>query len=109
MTWSSGKLREPEARDLVLVIAANHPGHRASTTQIKDTAPKYRKMSPDDLKSSSTRTHEHMWEQIIGNVTGSHQDGNLSIFTKGLATRTEDGVEVTAAGIEYLRKKGLYV
>lgn len=49
-----------------------------------------------------------MWEQIIGNVTGSHQDSGSSIFNRGLAKRTVDGVEVTAAGLDYLRKKGLY-
>lgn len=108
MAISTGKLRESEARDLVLLIAANHPGHRASTTQIKDTAPAYRDMSPEDLKPSQTRPHEHMWEQIIGNVTGSHQNSTTSIFIRGLAERTEDGVQVTAAGIKYLKGKGLY-
>ena len=107
MIWSTGKLGEPEARKLVLVIAANHPDHRASTTQIKEEAPKYREMSTEDLKPSSTRPREHMWEQIIGNVTGSHQDSSVSIFTKGYAERTEDGVQVTQAGLDYLKSEGL--
>ena len=108
MTVGTMKLREPEARDLALQVAANFPGHRASTAQIKETAPKYRTMTADDLKPSLTRANEHKWEQIIGNVTGSHQDSSRSIFKKGLATRTNDGVQVTPKGIKYLTDKGFY-
>ena len=108
MTFGIKKLREPEARDLVLQTAAHFPGHRASTTQIKETAPKYRTMTAEDLKPSLTRANEHKWEQIIGNVTGSHQDNSTSIFKKGLATRTNDGVQVTPKGIKYLTDKGFY-
>lgn len=48
-----------------------------------------------------------MWEQIVGNVTGSHQFRKVSIFARGLAERTEDGVRVTDKGLQYLSDKGL--
>lgn len=106
MTDDSAKLREPKARDIVLRIAVDLPNHRASTSQIKALVPKYHKLSPEDMKPSKTRPNEHMWEQIIGNVTGSHQNSTTSIFNRGLATRTEDGIQVTNLGFEYLVKKG---
>jgi hypothetical protein len=107
MVSGSAKLKEPEARDLVLQIAASFPGHRASTTQIKEAAPSFRKMSEEDLKPSKTRANETMWEQIIGNVTGSHRNSGVSIFNRGYADRTDDGVQVTQKGLDYLKSKGL--
>lgn len=103
---NGGKLREPEARDLALQIAASFPGHEASTTQIKAEAPKHRAMSADDLKPSQSRGNETMWEQIMGNVV-SHQKTSTSIFNRGLSTRTKDGIRVTEKGLEYLKNKGL--
>lgn len=100
------KLREPEARDIWLQIAATFPNRRASTTDIKHLAPKYREMSVEDLKPSLTRNNETMWEQIMGNVI-SHQNASTSLFVRGLAIRTSDGLEVTDAGMAYLKKKGL--
>jgi hypothetical protein len=103
-----GKLREPEARILALQIAATFPNHQATTEQIKKAVPKYREFSEADLKPSKTRRHENMWQQIVGNATGSHDKSSTSIFVRGLATRTRDGIRVTDKGIEFLKAKGLY-
>lgn len=101
-----GKLREPEARLLALQIAASFPGHKASTATIKKEVPKYREFSKADLLPSKTRKNETMWEQIIGNVV-SHQENSTSIFVRGLAIRTKDGIQVTEKGLEFIRTKGL--
>lgn len=101
------KLREPEARLLALAIAASMPGHRASTSRIKDLLPARRELTPADLVPSPTRKGEEAWQQIVGNVV-SHQKTSTSIFKRGLATRTDDGIEVTPKGIDYLKDKGLY-
>ena len=103
-----GRLREPEARLLALQIAATFPGYTASTTQIKKSAPDYREFTEADLRPSSTRPNEHKWEQIIGNATGSHQPSSVSIFNKGYAVKTADGIQVTDKGIAHLKSKGLY-
>jgi hypothetical protein len=103
-----GKLDEAEARILALQIAATFPGHEASTTQIKDRVPDYRKFSPADLAPSPTRKGESTWQQIVGNATGSHNEASTSIFTKGYAVKTEDGIRVTEEGLNFLRSKGLY-
>ena len=103
---ATDKLREREARDIWLQIAAKSPNLWATTTDVKGLAAKYRSMSPDDLKPSRSRPHETMWEQIMGNVI-SHQEASTSLFKRGLATRTQDGIQITAEGLEYLKKKGL--
>lgn len=106
-TTKVGKLREPEARLLALQIAASFPGHEATTTQIKENVPDYREFSPADLAPSLTRNGESTWQQIIGNVV-SHKDSSTSIFARGLATRTKNGIRVTEKGIDFLKSKGLY-
>jgi len=102
-----GKLREPEARLLALQIAAKCPGHEATTTQIKDSVPDYRELSPADLAPSPTRPGEKTWQQIMGNVV-SHQKTTTSIFSRGFAERTRNGIRLTEKGIGMLKAKGLY-
>lgn len=104
---AKGRLREPEARLLALAIAASMPGHQASTTQIKDQLPQWRELTADDLKRSATRAREEHWQQIMGNVI-SHSPSSTSIFKRGLAERTDDGIKVTEKGLALLKEKGLY-
>ncbi|MBO6667798.1 hypothetical protein [Parvibaculum sp.] len=99
------RLREPEARILALRIAASYPNHQTSTTNIKAAVPKLVELTDIDKQPSPTRKHEHKWEQIVGNVV-SHQKTSTSIFNKGYAVRTEDGIRVTEKGLDYLKKKG---
>jgi hypothetical protein len=100
------RLREPEARDLALKIAASCPNHEAATAYIKDEVPKYVDLTEIDLQPSETRPHESKWQQIVGNVV-SHQNQATSVFTKGYAIRTDDGMRVTDEGLTYLKSKGL--
>ncbi len=103
---SVGKLREAEARILALQIAASFPSHQATTTQIKEALPEYRELSDADLVRSTTRPNEHKWEQIIGNVV-SHKKSATSIFNRGYAIRTNNGIRVTEEGLAYLKAQGL--
>lgn len=99
------RLREPEARDLALRIAAACPNREATTSWIKEKVPDHIQFTPIDLEPSDTRGQEQKWQQIVGNVI-SHHASPTSLFSRGLATRTEDGLIVTDAGIAYLKKKG---
>jgi hypothetical protein len=99
------RLREPEARDLSLRIAAACPNHEAATAYIKDEVPKYIELTALDLQMSLTRPHERKWQQIVGNVV-SHHKSVTSIFSKGYAIRTDDGIRVTDEGLAYLGGKG---
>ncbi|MHB1220257.1 MAG: hypothetical protein ACYC1L_18890 [Alphaproteobacteria bacterium] len=102
------KLKEPEARVLALQIAASFPNHQASTADVKKLVPKYREFSEEDLLPSKTRQNETMWQQIIGNATASHNKSATSLYTRGLAVRTRDGLRVTEKGLAFLKAKGLY-
>ena len=104
------KLREPEARILALRIAASYPSREALTSQIKDDLPKYRALGPADLKASTKRPNECMWQQIVGNVV-SHNKTNTSIFNQGWAVRLTKvkGIRVTPAGLAHLKKLGYRV
>lgn len=104
---AKGKLREPEARLIALAIAASMPGHRASTTTIKDQFPTWRELTPADLKKSPSRPREEHWQQIVGNLI-SHKPSSTSIFKRGLAERTNDGIRVTPKGLDLLKEQGLY-
>jgi MoxR-like ATPase len=104
------KLSESEARVLALQIAVTFPNHEASTEDIKRLAPKYRELTDPDLEPSASRANEEKWQQIIGNATGSHNkpERRSSLFSQGLAEKTNDGIRVTKKCIEFLRGKGLY-
>lgn len=101
------RLREPEARILALRIAASRPNREASISYIKDHIQDYVELTDIDLKPSLTRPNEQRWQQITGNIV-SHQQAGTSLFNRGYAERTHDGIRVTDLGIEYLTKQGLY-
>lgn len=95
------RLREAEARILALRIAATMPNLEATTTQIKELVPQYVAFTQIDLEPSDSRNNELKWQQVVGNVI-SHQHTGTSIFTKGYAIRTEDGLRVTPEGLAFL-------
>lgn len=99
------RIYEREARLLALKIAAQCLNRRASTDYIKRMTPAYTSLSEADLKPSTSRRNEQMWQQIIGNVI-SHRDSPQGPFRRGFATRTNDGLEVTDRGVDYLNSLG---
>lgn len=98
------RLREKEARIWVLLIAANQPSGVVSTAYIKEHLPRFRPMSPDDLRPSRTRPGEPVWAQIVGNVI-CHKKSSTSIFVRGFAERTDDGIQILDAGRTYLERQ----
>jgi hypothetical protein len=99
------RLNEAEARILALKIASQQPNRTASTKFIKKEVPKYIELSGSDLKPSTSRRGEAMWQQIVGNVI-SHQGATSGLFAKGYAKRTPNGLSVTEKGITYLKSIG---
>ena len=95
------RLREPEARILVLKIAARQPGRTASTRFLKKEVPNYIALSPMDRTRSKSRPSEEIWQQIVGNVH-SHK----RLFKDGLALETTNGLTVTEKGLDYLNNMG---
>jgi hypothetical protein len=97
---------EREMRIGALQVAASKPNGRATTTQLKDEMHKYVDLTREDQIVSRTRPNEPMYHQIIGNIV-SHQGSGTNIFARGLAIYTGDGIQITDAGHEFLRRRGL--
>ena len=92
------RLREPEARILVLKIASQQPNGTASTQFLKKEVPKYTELSKQDRARSRSRVREEVWQQIVGNVM-SHDKTGTGPFALGYAIKTADGLVVTAEGV----------
>ena len=99
------RLREREARNLALKIAAQQPNRAASTRLLKQEIPKYIGLSPEDQKTSQSRPNEKLWQQIVGNVI-SHREAAESLFIQGYAVKNKTGIAVTPKGIDYLNSIG---
>jgi len=104
-----GRLREAEARLLALRIAAASPDRSASIDEIRRRLPNLRALTPADLAPSNSRPREKNWELIVGNAVGSHNLPRIktSLVARGLAERTETGIRITEAGLEFLRTAGI--
>jgi hypothetical protein len=100
-----GRLHESEARILALKIALTRPDGHASTSYIKEQTTHFIPLTEEDLKPSPTRQGEEKWQQVVGNVI-SHQKQGTSIFSRHLATRARDGIQITDRGREYLADMG---
>ena len=102
---TTDRLREQEARLLVLKIVSTFPDNEASTRSIKNLVPDFYALSGDDLKPSLTRTRETVWRQIVGNVK-VHYKSRKSIFSLGFAELIPDGIKLTDKGVDYLKSIG---
>lgn len=102
------RIREKEARVLVLKIAARCPHHSATTEYIKDNVPEYVELSKEDRRQSASRANEERWRQIVGNVV-SHAGTATGPFATGYAELTGDGITVTDHGLAYLNNMGFSV
>ena len=99
------RLREKEARNIVLKIAALCHNHTATTSYVKRRVPEIFPLSEADKQRSPTRGREQVWQQIVGNVK-VHGDSGQGLFTKGYAEPTPTGLTVTEKGLDYLRGIG---
>jgi hypothetical protein len=99
------RLRETEARVLVLKIASACPNHTATTDMLIEQMPDFLELSEIDLRISNTRPNQPRWHQIVRNVI-SHRDSPLGPFELGYALRTDNGISVTPDGLSFLARLG---
>ena len=99
------RLREKEARLLVLKVASKQNDLTADMQTIRDGVAKLYPLSRADRQRSLTRPAEELWQQILRNVV-SHRGGQRSIFAKGLAAKIGNGIRVTKAGLRHLQESG---
>ena len=103
------EIKEREARDIVLKIAATFKNRTAKTSDIKNRVEELVALSDLDRRPYPSRGKEPRWRQQIGNVV-SHAATSTSIFSRGLATKTaKDEIKVTKAGLDYLKSMGFSV
>ena len=103
------EIREREARDIVLKVAATFKNRTAKTSDIKNRVEQLVALSDLDKLPYPSRGKEPRWRQRIGNVI-SHAPTSTSIFSRKLAVKTaKDEIKVTKAGLDYLKSIGFSV
>ncbi len=100
------RLREREARILLLKIAASQPEHSATIGKLREEIPKYFDLSPLDQSGSPSRPNERLWQIVVRNTMSSHKTGTPTIFAQGLAEKIPSGLKVTSRGMDYLNSIG---
>jgi hypothetical protein len=100
------RLREREARLLVLKIAASQPQRSATIDILREEIPKYVELSSADKARSPSRRNEALWQIVVRNTMSSHTTGFRSIFARGWATKIPGGLKVTRCGMDYLNSIG---
>jgi hypothetical protein len=100
------RLREREARVLVLKIAASQPKRSATIDRLREEIPRYFELSAADKTLSPSRKNEALWQIVIRNTMSSHTTGTQSIFAQGWAVKIPNGLKVTRQGMDYLNSIG---
>ncbi len=100
------RLREREARILVLKIVASQPERSATIGKLREEVPKYFDLSPVDQSRSPSRKNEKLWQIVVRNTMSSHRTGTRSIFAQKWAMKIPGGLKVTQRGMDYLNSIG---
>ena len=100
------RLREQEARVLILKIAASQPERSATISKLREEIPRYFDLTPADKTRSPSRRNEALWQIVVRNTMSSHQTGTRTIFAQGWATKIRGGLKVTRRGMDYLNSIG---
>lgn len=102
------RLREREARVLVLKIAASQPKRSATIGKLREEVPKYFDLSAADKARSPSRRNEAAWQIVVRNTMSSHTTGTQTIFAQGWARKIPGGLKVTRRGMDYLSSIGFF-
>jgi hypothetical protein len=100
------RLKEREARVLILKIAANQPERVATLDTLRKEVPKFFDLSPADKTRSPSRRNESKWQIVVRNTISSHTTGTRTIFAQGWAKKVPNGLKVTRRGMDYLNSIG---
>jgi hypothetical protein len=100
------RLRESEARILILKIAASQPKRTVTINKLREEVPKYFDLSLIDRRRSLSRKNEVLWQIVVRNTMSSHTTGTRTIFAQGWARKIPGGLKVTKSGMDYLNSIG---
>ena len=101
------RVTEDDVATCVLQIAAGRPDNLCTFNRARNEIPNLVKLHKDDWAPSTTRPGEPMWHQLIRNIRCHHAvDGNF--IDRGLLEHvSRRGYRSTAAGVRFLKKRGL--
>ena len=85
-----------------LKIAATKSNGLASFDDLRREIPHYVQLTAGDLKNSSTRPGEKLWEQLIRNIRSHHESPNNFIALGYLEHIRGRGYKITQSGRRYL-------
>ncbi len=100
------RLREHEARVLILKIVASQPERSATIGKLREEIPRYFELSQADKTRSPSRKNEALWQIVVRNTMSSHKAGRRTIFAQGWAKKIPGGLKVTRRGMDYLNSIG---
>jgi len=94
------RIQQGDIAVLALELAAARQNGRISTTALKAfMIDKFKPTEEDAVPTANG--HTPLFDQIIGNLI-SNRGTPTSMFSKGYAVYTGDGIEITHAGREFL-------
>ncbi|MCY4261326.1 MAG: hypothetical protein OXC91_13820 [Rhodobacteraceae bacterium] len=93
---------EREMSIAVMRFLAHQPFGEASHEEIREAIPYYTALTEDDMKPSTTRDGEELWEQIGRNIRSHKDSPNNFIFLGYLDSVPGGGLRITEEGRAYL-------
>jgi hypothetical protein len=100
------RVTEHDVAHAACIALAPRIGREGSMQTLKKEIPNHLKLSAADLRGSTTRPNEAMWEQQIRNITSHHKSPGNFIY-EGFLERIDGGLRLTEAGYLRLKHKGL--
>jgi hypothetical protein len=100
------RVTEHDVAHAACIVLASRPNREGSMQDLKRVIPDYLKLSTADLRRSTTRKNEAMWEQQIRNITSHHKAPGNFIY-EGFLERIKGGLRLTETGHLRLKHRGL--
>lgn len=100
------RVTEHDVAHATCIVLAPRVGREGAIQTLKKEIPSVLKLSAADLRQSTTRRNEAMWEQQIRNITSHHKSPGNFIY-EGFLERIKGGLRLTEAGHLRLKHKGL--
>lgn len=95
---TDGRSTENEIAEIVLAIAADQASGIATFHRIRKELPARMELTEGDMKKSTTRPRERMWEQLIRNIKSHHDTPGNYIADGYLEHVPKVGYRITARG-----------
>jgi hypothetical protein len=99
------RVTEHDVADAACKVLAGEQNRTATIKKLVKEIPNFLKLSAADLKQSTTRPNEAIWEQQIRNIQSHHKSPGNFIY-EGFLERIKGGLRLSEAGVLRLQHKG---